>query len=94
MAIIKKYPLGSDITIMNASYHKSVKDELTQKWNKDYINIVYKDNKTGKKDHQIIYEPDYIYYKLKDGVHTTQLPHLYVPEAVSRSRYLHILWHR
>ena len=48
MAIIKKYPLGSDITIMNASYHKSVKDELTQKWNKDYINIVYKDNKTGK----------------------------------------------
>lgn len=84
MAIIKKYPLGSDITIMNASYHKSVKDELTQKWNKDYINIVYKDNKTGKKDHQIIYEPDYIYYKLKDGVHITDYTQFYVPKNAVR----------
>ena len=40
MAIIKKYPQGSNITIMNASYHKSKKDEETGNWSKDYINIV------------------------------------------------------
>lgn len=80
MPIIRKYPLGSDITIMNASYHKPVKDEDTGKWSKDYINIVYKDNTTGKKDHQIIYEPDYIYYKLKEGVTVTNFNQFYVPK--------------
>ena len=79
MAIIKKYPEGSNITIMNASYHKSTKDEMTGNWNKDYINIVYKDNNTGEKGHQIIYEPDYIYYKLKDGVKVTDYTQFYVP---------------
>lgn len=79
MAIIRKYPQGSNITIMNASYHKSTKDEETQKWSKDYINIVYKDNNTGEKGHQFIYEPDYIYYKLKEGIPVTDYTQFYVP---------------
>lgn len=67
MALIKRYPEGSNITIMNTSYHKPVKDELSGKWSKEFINIVYKDNNTGEKHNELIYNPDYIYYKLNDG---------------------------
>ena len=64
------YPYGSDITILNNYYIKSVRKEIEdpqtgdikQVWTKDYMVIVYRDNETGKKDHYIIEEPGYLYY--------------------------------
>lgn len=64
--LFKKYPIGSDITIMNTMYQYRQPDE-TGKWQSDYIALVYKDNTTGKKDHLILKNPTYIYYLLKDG---------------------------
>lgn len=78
MALIRKYPEGSNLTIMNASYHKSEKDPMTEKWKKDFINIVYKDNNTGEKHHQFIYEPDYIYFKLNEGELVTDYNRFYI----------------
>lgn len=80
MGLIKKYPEGSNITIMNASYHKAKKDEMTGKWSNDFINIVYKDNNTGEKHNQIVYNPDYIYYKLNDGEYVTDFNRFYIPK--------------
>lgn len=68
MAMIKGYPEGSNITILNAKYHKSRKDEMEDKWLDDNIVITFRDNNTGEKHHQTIYNPDYIYYKLNDDV--------------------------
>lgn len=78
MAIIKAYPKGSNITIMNASYHSSRKLE-DESWTKDFITIVYKDNNTGIKHHQVTYEPDYVYYKLKEGVQVQGYNEFYAP---------------
>lgn len=60
--LIPGYPVGSDITIMDARYHYPRKDEQTGKWSKDTMTIIYKDNKTGKKKQYTIYEPKYTYY--------------------------------
>lgn len=65
------YPEGSDITIMNTFYSYPIYDYSKgkqKKVKKDYIIIVYKDNKTGKKNHITIYEPKYTYYMANDGV--------------------------
>lgn len=64
--LFKKVPIGSDITIMNTMYQYRQPDE-EGKWQPDYIALVYKDNETGNKDHIIIKNPNYRYYKLKDG---------------------------
>lgn len=58
---------GANITILNTVYHRPKKDEVTGKYKKDYITIVYKDLDTGKKHHKIIYKPKYTFYKLKNG---------------------------
>lgn len=65
---ITKYPEGSNITILNTIYQRSKKDEVTGKWGKDGIEIIYKDNVTGKKGHNYIEDPDYHYYKLKPNI--------------------------
>ena len=68
MALIPRYPKGSDLTLLNVSYHRSVKDEETGKYLKDYVVILYKDNNTNQKYHETIYEPTYEFYKANEGV--------------------------
>lgn len=63
--LISGYSKGSDITILNTVYHYSKKMD-NGKWSKDALTIIFKDNKTGKKDFRIMYEPEYTYYKLKN----------------------------
>ena len=65
-----EYPEGSDITIMN-TYYSYPTYEDGRKVSDDYMFLVYKDNKTGKKRHKIISKPSYTFYKLKDGVPVT-----------------------
>ncbi len=71
MAIISRYPKGSDITVMDLSYTYPRRDEDTGKYKKDFMTIVAKDNNTGKKFHEIIYEPTYRFYMAKEGVDTS-----------------------
>lgn len=72
ISLLSRYPQGSDISILNVSYHYPRRDEDTGKYNKDFIVILYKDNITGEKGHEIIYEPRYRFYKANDDV---QLDH-------------------
>ena len=63
--LIPGYPEGSDITLLNASYvprHKNWDDT----YDKDYITILFRDNKTEEKKTYTIFEPPYTFYKLKD----------------------------
>ncbi len=68
MALLTRHPNGSDLTILNTSYHYPRRDEDTGKYNKDFITVVYKDNITGTKHHEIIYEPNYRFYQANDDV--------------------------
>ena len=61
-----KYQEGSDITIMN-TYYRYPEFEDGKKVAEDQMFIVYKDNKTKKKDFLVITNPDYTFYKIKDG---------------------------
>lgn len=65
---IKGYEPGSNITILNAIYHKSKKDPMTGKYSKDSIDIVFKDLDTGEKKVEHIVEPTYTYYLANDDV--------------------------
>jgi len=65
--MISGYKDGSDLTIMNATYHYGRKDE-SGKFKKDNMTIVFKDNETGKKDFRTMYEPKYTYYKTDETV--------------------------
>ena len=56
---------GDNITVMNIFYQFPEKDEKTGKRYEDYATVIYKDNNTGKKYHETIYEPQYTYYLLK-----------------------------
>lgn len=67
--LIPGYPAGSDITLMNTCYQGKRRDEYGKIKN-DFINLTYKDNRTGKKHHHFIYNPTYTFYKLKDGIYT------------------------
>ena len=60
------YPEGSDITVMNTFYQYPVFND-GKKVCDDFIDIVYKDNKTGQKSHKIIWNPDYVYYLLNEN---------------------------
>lgn len=66
--IIKGYPEGSDITILNATYKYPKKDEESGKWDDGSIDIVYRDNLTGEKKLEHIINPDYLMYTAKDNV--------------------------
>ena len=68
MGLLSKYAKGSDISILNADYHYPSKDPDTGKWGNDFINILYKDNISGQKHHEIIYEPTYKFYKAKEDI--------------------------
>ncbi|MDD3121910.1 MAG: DNA polymerase domain-containing protein [Candidatus Izemoplasmatales bacterium] len=64
--MLTNYPQGSDLTVLNTVYHNMKKDDVTGKWKKDHITVVYKDNKTGKKGHEVIYNPEYTFYQRKE----------------------------
>lgn len=71
MGLIKGYPTGSNITILNTAYHFPQKQE-DGKYSKDNLMLVFRDNTTGKKDHVIIETPDYEFYMANDDVY---IPH-------------------
>ena len=68
MAILKAYPEGSDVSLLDCRYRYGGRNPETGKWSKDWMFLIYKDNKTGKKSHQIITEPEYEYFIAKDSV--------------------------
>ena len=63
--MLEQYKDGSDITIMNCYYQYGLKNEQTGKREDDYLVVVYKDNATGQKKHEIIPQPDYTFFTLK-----------------------------
>lgn len=65
--MITGYDDGSDLTLMNATYHYGRRDD-EGKFKKDTMTIVYKDNLTGRKGCRTIYEPTYTYYKTDETV--------------------------
>ena len=67
MGLIKGYPDGSDITILNTAYHYPRKLE-DGKYSKDNLVLVFRDNNTGVKDHVVIEKPDYEFYMANDDV--------------------------
>lgn len=66
--LIKGYPQGSDITIMNTMYTYPRRND-EGKWSKGSMTLVYKDNETGNKFHEYIENPDYEFYVAKDDVY-------------------------
>ena len=67
MGLIKGYPEGSDITIVNTAYHYPKKQD-DGKYSKDNLMIVFRDNTTGKKNHIIMENPDYEFFMANDDV--------------------------
>lgn len=67
-SFIKGYPIGANISILNAVYHKSKKDPTTGKYSKDSIDIIYKDLDTMEKKVHHIDEPEYTYWMTNEGV--------------------------
>lgn len=64
--MLKDYPQGSDLTLMNTMYIKPKKDEATNKWQNGYLQFVYKDNITKQKKYECIENPNIEYYIAKD----------------------------
>lgn len=67
-----KYRQGSDLTIMNTIYHYPKKISET-KWDNGSIDIIAKDNKTGKKILDHIEDPIYPFYFAKNPIETNLL---------------------
>lgn len=65
--MIKGYKEGANISILNAIYHKSKKNHETNKYDKDSIDIIFKDLDTGEKKMQHIEEPEYTFYMTNEG---------------------------
>ena len=63
---MSKHKPGDNITLLNTSYHRPVKDPDTGKRSSDYITLIYKDLDKDVKEHKTIYNPQYTYYKIKD----------------------------
>ena len=66
--MIKGYNPGSDITLLDTIYQYPQRKEDGDGYEDDFISILYRDNVTGKKDHYIIYNPDYEYFELKPNI--------------------------
>jgi hypothetical protein len=64
--IIPGYPEGSDLTILNTAYIGRTKNQNTDMWEKDYISILFRDNKTGAKKVHIIEEPLHTFYAVDE----------------------------
>lgn len=74
--LIPSYPLGSDLVILDATYHFPNKqqvesyNEVKTVYTPDTMTIVYKDNTTGKKGIEVIEKPNYVFYMLKNNIPT------------------------
>ena len=66
--LFKDYPEGYDLTLMNTVYRYPRKNEETGKWDDGSIDLVVKDNHTGKKFVRTIANPTYRFYMAKDDV--------------------------
>lgn len=65
--MIKGYPKGSDITILDTIYeYPQRKDD--GKYSNGLLQVLYKDNKTGEKKLEEIDNPTYVFYKANDDV--------------------------
>lgn len=67
-----KYREGADLTIMNTIYHYPKKME-NGKWDTGSIDIIAKDNVTGRKVLDHIVDPIYPFYFAKDNIETNLL---------------------
>lgn len=67
-SLLSDYPEGSDLTFLNSFYRYPKKQE-DGKYSKDYSVILFKDNKTGVKQHRILESPEYQYYIANDDIH-------------------------
>ena len=74
--LIPSYPLGSDLVILDATYHFPNKQQVESYngvktvYTPDTMTIVYKDNTTGKKGIEVIENPKYVFYMLKNNITT------------------------
>ena len=66
-SLLSDYPEGSDLTFLNSFYRYPKKQE-DGKYSKDYSVILFKDNKTGVKQHRILESPEYKYYIANDDI--------------------------
>lgn len=83
MISIPGYKQGDDITLLDTYYvyPKRIENENgSSTYTKDYISILYKDNKTGKKDHYVIINPEYEFYKLLPEIPIPSYNKLFVPK--------------
>lgn len=81
--LIPGYPEGSDITILNTAYIPRKKVETEEggtRYEKDYIAILFRDNKKEEKHVHIIYEPKYTFYKLRDDIIPTDYVLFFIPK--------------
>ena len=67
MALIKQYPEGSNITLLNTIYLKPQKDE-DGKYGSDYMYIIYRDMNTGEKKFELIKDPKYTFFVTNNDV--------------------------
>lgn len=67
MSLLSGYKEGSDLTILNATYHYPHRDD-DGNYEKDYMVVLFKDNITEEKKHEIITEPSYKFYMTNDDV--------------------------
>lgn len=65
--MLKNFPVGSDLTLMNTIYKYPSKQD-NGKWDKGAITLVYKDNLTGEKYNETFEDPDYEYYMAKENI--------------------------
>ena len=68
--LLKDYPQGYDLTLMNTMFRFGEKDPITDKWTESSIDLIIKDNHTGDKFVEHIENPDYEFYISKE-----ELPH-------------------
>ena len=71
------YPAGSDITIMNTYYNYPTFQDGKKVFD-DFIYLIFKDNKTGKKHFKYIPKPSYTYYRMKEGVPVPRYNQLFI----------------
>lgn len=72
-----KYPIGSDITIMNTYYNYPVFED-GHKIHDDFIYLIYKNNQTKKKEFVYIPKPTYTYYRIKEGEQVPNYNQLFI----------------
>lgn len=70
--MLKLFPKDSDITVLDTVYRRPSKDDTTGKWSDATMTVLYKDNVTGLKHHEVIKKPTYNFYMANDDVY---VPH-------------------